>query len=234
MWPAGPTPGRGQVRIRFAGPSRQPLLLTQRFFGQLSNLLVFGPTPRSPGSRASVSVSEESSMYGRSYGNLRSRRYPSPKDMLRNVTLSERFGQRPHGGHLTRSYTPSDLLPVWRTQTNAEVELRAAAAQRLKSVVRSCLTPKPPKTPPLSESRSQSPVNLRVLEDLALFLRLRPRWAPEKDPTLLGSSIFWSIRVPSHSRESKSVRSRRARRAGSRRMSMVVIRPLCSVRAAIA
>src|SRR5215208_4962056 len=121
MWPASPTPGRGQVRIRFAGPSRQPLLLTQRFFGQLSNLLVFGPTPRSPGSRASVSVSEESSMYGRSYGNLRSRRYPSPKDMLRNVTLSERFGQRPHGGHLTRSYTPSDLLPVrWPGRTPTE------------------------------------------------------------------------------------------------------------------
>jgi hypothetical protein len=28
MWPASPTPDRGQVRIRFAGPSRQPLLLT--------------------------------------------------------------------------------------------------------------------------------------------------------------------------------------------------------------
>jgi hypothetical protein len=37
-----------------------------------------------------------------------------------------------------------------------------------------------------------------------------------------------------HSRGSKTVRSMRARRAGSRRTSMVVIRPLCSVRAAIA
>jgi hypothetical protein len=59
------------------------------------------------------------------------------------------------------------------------------------------------------------------------------RWAPEMGSTL-GSGISWSIRVPSHSRESKTVRSGRARRAGSRRRSMVVIRPLCSVRAPIA
>jgi hypothetical protein len=39
MWPASPTPDRGQVRIRFAGPSRQPLLLTSRYFGHRSNLL---------------------------------------------------------------------------------------------------------------------------------------------------------------------------------------------------
>src|SRR5829696_1793856 len=35
------------------------------------------------------------------------------------------------------------------------------------------------------------------------FLRLRPRWAPGKKGSTLGSGISWSIRVASHSRESK-------------------------------
>ena len=40
--------------------------------------------------------------------------------------------------------------------------------------------------------QGQTPVNLRVLEDLALLLAfVRPRWAPEKGSTLLlSSSIF--------------------------------------------
>src|ERR687893_1940500 len=59
------------------------------------------------------------------------------------------------------------------TQTNAEVALRAAAAQRLKSVVRSCLTPKPPKTRPLRVPGAISLVDLRV-RGLGAFLAFAP------------------------------------------------------------
>jgi hypothetical protein len=48
---------------------------------------------------------------GRSYGIPRSGRYPSPKGMLRNVTLCARFRPTtPGGGYLSKSYAPSVLL----------------------------------------------------------------------------------------------------------------------------
>jgi len=58
--------------------------------------------------------------------------------------------------------------------------------------------------------------------------RLEASWA---------TAVRWWLAAPTrrgYGRESKPVRSRRARRAGSRRMSIVVIRPFCSVRAPIA